>query len=162
MKGGVADHGPPHAGSRPGWDAGWAQVLQQQHVPARRAEAGVELGCPGPQPRPQSAVDALLGREGPGHVLVGRAIPTFEEHAAAVSLGSSLLVALAWKISIHGDVVAGAVVIVALVFGSVALSLVPLVLLVGWARVALQDHTPAQALAGAALGALVAASVLAL
>jgi membrane-associated phospholipid phosphatase len=46
--------------------------------------------------------------------------------------------------------------------GSVALSLVPLVLLVGWARVALQDHTPAQALAGAALGALVAASVFSL
>ena len=84
------------------------------------------------------------------------------EAAMAVGLRSSLLVTLAWKISIHVAVVAGAVVIVALVFGPVALSLVPLVLLVGWARVALQDHTPAQALAGAVLGALVAASVFAL
>jgi hypothetical protein len=82
--------------------------------------------------------------------------------AMAVGLGSSLLVTLAWKISIHVVVVAGAVVIVALVFGPVAVSLVPLVLLVAWARVALQDHTPAQALAGAALGALVAASVFSL
>ena len=59
-------------------------------------------------------------------------------------------------------VVAGAVVILTLVFGPAALSLAPLVVLVGWARVTVQDHTPAQTLAGAALGALVAASVFSL
>jgi membrane-associated phospholipid phosphatase len=82
--------------------------------------------------------------------------------AMAVGLAASLLVTLAWKISIHVAVVAGAVVILVLVFGPAALSLVPLVVLVGWARVVMQDHTPAQTLAGAALGALVAASVFSL
>jgi membrane-associated phospholipid phosphatase len=82
--------------------------------------------------------------------------------AMAVGLATSLLVTLAWKISIHVAVVAGAVTILTLVFGPAALMLAPLVVLVGWARVALHDHTPAQTVAGAALGALVAASVFSL
>jgi membrane-associated phospholipid phosphatase len=82
--------------------------------------------------------------------------------AMAVGLAASLLVTLAWKISIHVAVVAGAVTILTLVFGAAALMLAPLVVLVGWARVALHDHTPAQTVAGAALGALVAAGVFSL
>lgn len=79
--------------------------------------------------------------------------------AMAVGLVAALLVTLAWKISIHVAVVAGAVTILALVFGPAALFLAPLVVVVGWARIALHDHTPAQTAAGAALGALVAAAV---
>lgn len=79
--------------------------------------------------------------------------------AMAVGLGTSLLVTLVWKISIHVAVVAGAVVILVLVFGVSPLGLVPLVALVAWARCALGDHTPGQIVAGAGLGALVAASV---
>lgn len=79
--------------------------------------------------------------------------------AMAVGLGSSLVVTLAWKISIHVAVIAGAVVILVVVFGPVWLVLITLVAAVGWARVVLGDHTPAQSCAGALLGATVAASV---
>ncbi len=63
------------------------------------------------------------------------------------------------KISIHVAVVAGAIVILVLVFGPMALCLAPVVLLTGWARVTLGDHTPGQAIAGGVLGTLVAAGV---
>ena len=82
--------------------------------------------------------------------------------AMLVGLVSSLLVTLAWKISIHTAVVAGAVVILVLVFGPLLLLLVPLVGLVSWARVELSDHSPAQVAAGAGLGALVAGIVFSL
>lgn len=79
--------------------------------------------------------------------------------AMAVGLALSLLVTLFWKISIHVAVVAGAIVILVLVFGPQCLALVPVVFLVGWARVAVGDHTPLQVAAGAVLGATVAAIV---
>lgn len=71
-------------------------------------------------------------------------------------LGSSILVTLFWKISIHVAVVSGAVTILILVFGPSMLLLAPLVALVAWARIDLQDHTPAQTIAGALLGAMAA------
>ena len=52
-----------------------------------------------------------------------------------------------------------ALVILLLVFGPGALVLVPAVMLVAWARVVVHDHTFAQTVAGAALGACVAAAV---
>jgi len=76
-----------------------------------------------------------------------------------VGLIVSLLVTLLWKISVHVAVVAGAVVILVLVFGPLLLVLGPLVALVGWARVEVADHTPAQVIAGSGLGAAVAAVV---
>lgn len=79
--------------------------------------------------------------------------------AMVVGLTVSTLVTLFWKISIHVAVVAGAVVIVVLVFGHTGWLLAPIVPLVGWARVELGDHTPAQVTAGAMVGALVAAIV---
>lgn len=82
--------------------------------------------------------------------------------AMLVGLVSSLLVTLVWKISVHTAVVAGAVVILVLVFGPMLLTLAPAVALVGWARVEVGDHTPAQVVAGAALGATVAAVVFSL
>ena len=77
--------------------------------------------------------------------------------AMGVGLIVALAVTLFWKMSIHTAVVAGAAVILVLVFGLVWLLLVPFVALAGWSRVELSDHTPAQVLVGAALGALVAA-----
>jgi len=79
--------------------------------------------------------------------------------AMGVGLIVSLLVTLLWKISVHVAVVAGAVVILVLVFGPLLLVLAPLVALVGWARVEVADHTPAQVIAGSGLGAAVAAVV---
>jgi membrane-associated phospholipid phosphatase len=58
-----------------------------------------------------------------------------------------------WKISIHCAVAAGSVAILALSFGPLVLPAYALVALLGWSRVVLKDHTVAQAVAGAVLGA---------
>jgi membrane-associated phospholipid phosphatase len=71
----------------------------------------------------------------------------------------AMLVTAFWKISIHVAVVAGAVFILVLALGRPLAVLAPLVALTAWARVALGDHTPAQILAGGALGAIVAGVV---
>ena len=62
-----------------------------------------------------------------------------------------------WKISIHCAVASGSVAILALSFGLLVLPAYALVALLGWSRVALRDHTVAQAVAGAVLGAGAAA-----
>lgn len=79
--------------------------------------------------------------------------------AMATGLIIALLITLFWKMSIHVASVAGAIVILVLVFGPGFLILAPVVALVGWARVELRDHTLAQVTAGAAIGAIVAATV---
>jgi hypothetical protein len=67
------------------------------------------------------------------------------------------LVTTVWKISIHCAVASGSVAILALTYGPLALCGYALVALLGWSRVMLADHTAAQAIAGAALGAGAAA-----
>jgi membrane-associated phospholipid phosphatase len=62
-----------------------------------------------------------------------------------------------WKISIHCAVASGSVAILALSFGPLVLPAYALVALLGWSRVRLRDHTVAQAVAGAVLGAGAAA-----
>jgi membrane-associated phospholipid phosphatase len=58
-----------------------------------------------------------------------------------------------WLISIHATSAASTWLIAAFVFGwAVGLVLLPLVVLVAWARLYLKRHTPAQVLAGLALG----------
>jgi membrane-associated phospholipid phosphatase len=79
--------------------------------------------------------------------------------AMTVGLSVSLLVTLWWKVSVHTAVAAGAVTVLALVFGPALLAAWPLAGLIGWSRVQLGDHTPAQVLVGAVLGAAVAATV---
>ncbi len=79
--------------------------------------------------------------------------------AMVAGLTTSTLVTLFWKLSIHAAVTAGAVVILVLVYGPALVVLVPLVALVGWARVELGDHTAAQAAVGVLLGATIAAVV---
>jgi len=76
--------------------------------------------------------------------------------AMAVGLMSSMAVTLFWKISVHAAVTAGAVVVLVLLFGPSLAVLGLVVAAVAWARVAIGDHTPAQALAGTLLGASVA------
>ena len=79
--------------------------------------------------------------------------------ACVAGLASALLVTLVWKISIHVAVVAGAIVILVLVFGRLLIVLAPLVALTAWARITLRDHTPAQVVGGGLLGAVVAGVV---
>ena len=86
--------------------------------------------------------------------------------AGVVAGGVGLVVAAAvshwWKMSIHTAVAAGAVTILSLVFQPGPLifcAALPLVALVGWSRTRLRDHTLAQVVVGAVVGAIVAGSV---
>ena len=79
-----------------------------------------------------------------------------------VSVAVLALVTVAWKISIHCAVASGSVGILALTFGPLVLCGYGLVVLLGWSRVAVQDHTVAQVVAGAVLGAGAAALAYAL
>ncbi|MFC9815538.1 hypothetical protein ACFVJM_26080 [Streptomyces virginiae] len=82
--------------------------------------------------------------------------------AMLVTLAALLAVTPAWKISVHAGVSSGSVAMLAMTYGPWLLLVCPLVALVGWSRVRLRDHTPAQVLAGAALGAAAAAGTFAL
>ncbi|MFJ3976614.1 hypothetical protein [Streptomyces sp. NPDC090021] len=72
--------------------------------------------------------------------------------AMLVGLVSSLLVTVVWQISIHMSVAGGTVMILLLVFGPVALPAAAVAAAVGWSRLELRAHTPAQLIAGTALG----------
>jgi len=73
------------------------------------------------------------------------------------SVAALALVTVVWKISIHCGVASGSVAILAFTFGPPVLCGYLLVALLGWSRVAVEDHTVAQAVAGAVLGAGAAA-----
>jgi len=84
--------------------------------------------------------------------------------ALMAAMVAGLVVALAitsyWKISIHAAAAAGTVASLVMLVSVWWLLLVPLVVLTGWARVVIRDHTPAQVSVGAIVGAVVAAGVL--
>jgi membrane-associated phospholipid phosphatase len=78
----------------------------------------------------------------------------------AFMLGSVAVLAaitFVWKISIHCAVASGSVAILALTYGPLVLFGYVLVAFLAWSRVALEDHTVAQVVAGAVLGAGAAA-----
>jgi membrane-associated phospholipid phosphatase len=80
-----------------------------------------------------------------------------------VSIGVGIVcgwvITLWWKISVHAAIAAGAATVLLVVFGPALLLAWPLVALIAWARVEVGDHTPAQVLAGVALGIVVNATV---
>lgn len=76
--------------------------------------------------------------------------------AMLVTLLGLMTITVKWKISVHSAVSSGAVAMLALAYGPWMLAGYALVALVGWSRIALRDHTPAQVVAGAALGAAIA------
>jgi len=82
--------------------------------------------------------------------------------AAVVACTVALTITMWWKISIHVGVVAGIVAVFVLLFGPVALILLPLIPLVAWARVAVRDHTPRQVIGGALVGSIVSGVTFAL
>lgn len=66
------------------------------------------------------------------------------------------VVTLVWQISLHAMSITSAVVAAGMVFGTTtALVMLPLIPLVGAARLRLQRHTPLQLVAGGIVGALV-------
>jgi hypothetical protein len=79
--------------------------------------------------------------------------------AMLTGLATTLVVTLWWKLSVHTAAAAGTVAILMLTFGPTLTLAFPAVALVAGARVRLGDHTPAQTLAGAALGGLIATAV---
>lgn len=79
--------------------------------------------------------------------------------AMVVAMAVLLAITTVWKVSVHTAVASGSVLVLVLSYGPWLLAGYVLVALVGWSRVALRDHTPAQVLVGAALGALVAGAV---
>jgi membrane-associated phospholipid phosphatase len=92
-------------------------------------------------------------------VLVAFGAPTELSGYIGCMLGSVAVLAAittVWKISIHCAVASGSVTILALLFGPSVLPAYLLVALTAWSRVVLKDHTTAQVIAGAMLGAVAA------
>ena len=69
------------------------------------------------------------------------------------------LVNLVWKLSIHAAVAAGSGAVLVIVFGAKFLLAAPAVVLVGWSRVVLRDHTVGQVIAGTVAGLVVAVPI---
>ena len=80
--------------------------------------------------------------------------------AMVAGVAVALAVTSFWKISIHAASAAGTVACLAILVSPWWLVLVPSVVLTGWARVEIRDHTPIQVTVGAIVGAVVAAGVL--
>ncbi len=76
-----------------------------------------------------------------------------------VSVAVLAAITTVWKISIHCAVASGSVTILALIYGPLVLGGYLLVVLLGWSRVAVRDHTRWQVVGGAVLGAAAAALV---
>lgn len=76
-----------------------------------------------------------------------------------VTLAVLAVITFVWKISVHQAVSAGACAMLVQTYGAWMLPGFLLVIVVGWSRVALRDHTRGQVVAGTVLGAAVAAAV---
>jgi membrane-associated phospholipid phosphatase len=79
--------------------------------------------------------------------------------SVAVGVACGWVITLWWKVSVHAAIAAGAATVLMLIHGPALLVAWPLVALVAWSRVEVGDHTPAQVLAGVALGVAVNALV---
>jgi membrane-associated phospholipid phosphatase len=71
-----------------------------------------------------------------------------------------MLITLWWKISLHASSLAGAVTILTVLYGAVALPAFTLLVLVSWSRVVLRRHTLAQVVAGSLAGIVLTAIIL--
>lgn len=76
-------------------------------------------------------------------------------NAGIIALVVTGAITLRWKISLHVGVASGVLTVFVLLFGPGTLALVPLLPLIGWARVRLRDHTFFQVFAGALVGSVV-------
>ncbi|MFC2021336.1 hypothetical protein ACFLU1_06115 [Chloroflexota bacterium] len=61
-----------------------------------------------------------------------------------------------WKISVHTGFIAASSIILVMLYGWIAAATVALVPLTAWSRIELEQHSPAQAVIGAVLAALIA------
>jgi membrane-associated phospholipid phosphatase len=129
-------------GARRGrWDGHWVRDRAHRTVPLLVCLASALTG-----------VVIMLAGDAPREV-VGLA------WAMVLTLVACLVITRWWKVSVHATVAGGAVAMVTLLYGPWLLLLVPLVFLVCWARVMVEDHTVAQVVAGAVLGPVVGGAV---
>lgn len=94
---------------------------------------------------------ALLGLLGAPRQLVALVI------AMLAGLAVTTIITTRWKISLHAAVSAGAATILTIAFGPALLTTAFVVVGIGWSRVQRGDHTVAQVVVGALVGAAVAA-----
>jgi membrane-associated phospholipid phosphatase len=121
------------------WDDHHVRRRELRAVPLTFAACSVALG-----------IVLLVGGHAP------RAITALVV-AMLAGLMSVLAVSHWWKVSIHSAVAGGTAIILAAVFGTPGLIIGPIVVLcAGWSRVASRDHTIAQVLIGAIMGATAA------
>ncbi len=94
-------------------------------------------------------------------LLFGHAPPdvTALDVAMLATLFACAIVTRWWKISLHSAVAGGAVATLVLLYGPLLLLLTPFVVLIGWSRVAVGDHTVAQVIAGALIGPILGGPV---
>ncbi|MCE7011154.1 hypothetical protein LWC34_51370 [Kibdelosporangium philippinense] len=129
-------------GARRGkWDGHWVRERERRFLPLMMCLVSALVG-----------LAILLVGDAPRDVL-----------ALAWSMISVLIVCVIitkwWKVSLHATVAGGAVATVILIYGWIMAVLVPLVVLVAWARVKVRDHTTAQVIVGALLGPVVGGAV---
>ncbi|GAA2140776.1 phosphatase PAP2 family protein [Kitasatospora kazusensis] len=65
-----------------------------------------------------------------------------------------MVITVWWKVSVHTAVASGAIACLAVALGPWWLLAYPLVVAIAWSRVVLRDHTPAQTVVGALVGAV--------
>ena len=91
-------------------------------------------------------------------LLIGLGAPRQLVVMVAGMFGTLLVTTLinqVWKLSAHTAVSAASISALVVVFGPLLLFTAPLVALIGWSRVRLRDHTPAQVTAGTMVGAAI-------
>jgi hypothetical protein len=69
-------------------------------------------------------------------------------------LGLTLVATPLDRTSVHMAAITGASVLLQLLFGSIGIAALPLVAMVGWSRLQLGEHTPAQIVTGALVGGI--------
>jgi hypothetical protein len=79
--------------------------------------------------------------------------------AMLVTLFACIVITQWWKVSLHAAVAGGAAATLVLLYGPWLLVLVPLVALIAWSRVEVEDHTVAQVIVGALSGPILGGAV---
>lgn len=126
------------------------RITGDHHVPERRERA---------LPIALALVSIVVGLVLLAVLGAPAAVTTFGLVTVAVVVAVGV-VNLAWKLSGHAAVVATCAVVVLIAYGPWSLLVsVPVLLWTGWSRVRLGAHTPAQVVAGAATGAVLASVV---
>jgi membrane-associated phospholipid phosphatase len=79
---------------------------------------------------------------------------------AVAGLAVALVLTSFWKISIHAAAAVGSVASLAILVSPWWLLAAALIVLTGWARVEIHDHTPVQVSVGAIVGVVIASGLL--